>query len=95
MLGFADVNWVIRFNANKDALKEEMEVSLQTISRWLKMSGMKVNEEKTECCLFYKHDQEVMSLRIGDRDVKSKKQMNVLGYYSIHVCCGNHKLTTR
>jgi hypothetical protein len=30
--------------------------ALEGITKWLKQSGLKVNEEKTELCIFYKND---------------------------------------
>ena len=38
-----------------------------------------VNEDKTEVCLFHRHDQPLIRVMIGGRAVTSKKSMNVLG----------------
>ena len=42
-------------------------------------SGMVVNEEKTEICLFYKRDHETVNVSIDNKIVTSKKSINVLG----------------
>ena len=73
------VNNIIRWNINKNVLKTEVEASMEAITNWLTMSGMRVNEEKTECCLFYEQDQEPMSIEINGKFIKSKKHMGVLG----------------
>ncbi len=44
-----------------------------------KKSGMKVNDEKTELCLFHRHNMAQVNVSIGDSIVKSKNEINVLG----------------
>ena len=46
---------------------------------WLKDSGMKVNESKTDLCLFYKGDSTPISLNLYGKTIVSNKTMNVLG----------------
>ena len=47
--------------------------------KWLRQSGLIVNEEKTELCLFYKSDHPAITITINNKRVKSKKSINVLG----------------
>ena len=49
------------------------------VTKWLKDSGLVVNEGKTEICLFYKSDHPLIEIRINDILIKSKKTINVLG----------------
>ena len=56
-----------------------MERRLEMITKWLKDSGLVVNEEKTEMCLFYKTDHAPVELTLNGKIVKSKKTINVLG----------------
>ena len=53
---FADDNYTIRWNNDLQTAKVELEVSLSVITAWFKASGLKVNESKTEICLFSKGD---------------------------------------
>jgi hypothetical protein len=46
-----------------------MEKTLEAITKWLKQSGMKVNQNKTEACLFYKHDVAPINLQVGNTRV--------------------------
>jgi hypothetical protein len=46
--------------------------------KWLKDSGLKVNEAKTEICLFHRQDYPDIHIKVGEALVKSKKSMNVL-----------------
>ena len=49
------------------------------ITKWLKDSGLKVNENKTELCLFYRKDTPQIEIAINNVMIKSMKSMNVLG----------------
>ena len=56
-----------------------MEKSLEAITKWLKKSGLKVNESKTEACLFHRSAEITINLNINGSIIRSKKNMNVLG----------------
>ena len=49
------------------------------ITKWLKDSGLIVNESKTEVCLFHNDDQPLVQLNILGVRVTSTKSINVLG----------------
>ena len=49
------------------------------ITKWLRKSGLIVNEAKTEICLFHKNDQPLITINFLNTQIKSKKEMNVLG----------------
>ena len=53
---FADDNFAITWNKSKQMATTLMQNKLEIMSTWLKGSGLKVNESKTEKCLFYKKD---------------------------------------
>ena len=46
---------------------------------WLKDSGMKVNESKTDLCLFHRGDSTPITLNLYGKMIKSNKSINVLG----------------
>ena len=56
-----------------------MEISLSLIMKWLTGSGLKVNEQKTDLCLFYKKDCTPVGLIVGDVIIRSNKRIMVLG----------------
>ena len=76
---FADDNYIVRWNKHLTALIEDMRESLEMITKWLKDSGLKVNETKTEICLFHKRDQPPIVITFNGTPVTSKQAMNVLG----------------
>jgi hypothetical protein len=51
----------------------------KSIIKWLKKSGLKVNDAKTDLCLFYKNDTTPVVLMLGDSLIRSKHEINVLG----------------
>ena len=76
---FADDKFPLTWNRDKSVLVGIMEVKLKRIMDWLKDSGMKVNESKTDLCLFYKGDSTPISLNLYGKTIVSNKTMNVLG----------------
>ena len=50
---FADNNYVIGYHKEKDLALTELGKKLVRIVKWLKDSGLKVNEKKTELCIFH------------------------------------------
>ena len=76
---FADDNYVLNWNKNKDDLLSEMKLKLEKITKWLTDSGLKVNESKTELCLFHRKDHPQINLPFNNQILTSKPQMNVLG----------------
>jgi hypothetical protein len=49
------------------------------ITKWFRESGLKVNESKTEVCLFHRMDHPPIVIKNGDCTTKTRKSMNVLG----------------
>ncbi len=79
MLAFADDSYRFESGADKTVLVAKMERSLKTTIKWLQKSGLKVNNEKTDMCLFYKHDTTPVIVKVGELSIRSKKEINVLG----------------
>ena len=76
---FADDNFIPRCNKDLPSLVTDMERSLDSITKWLIQSGMKVNNNKTEICLFYKNDVAPVTIVVDNTAVKSKSTINILG----------------
>ncbi len=51
-----DDSFTVCWDRDKSKLVRDMEQELMTLTKWLKDSGLKVNEQKTEMVLFYKKD---------------------------------------
>jgi hypothetical protein len=52
---------------------------LESNAKWLKDSGLKVNQAKTEVCIFHRHNTATVNTEIVDIAVASKNQINILG----------------
>jgi hypothetical protein len=76
---FADDNYILEWNGRLPELLIAMTNKLQRIVGWLTNSGLKVNESKTELCLFHRKDHHPVQINLNDRILISKQSMNVLG----------------
>ena len=54
MSSFADDNFTLKWNCKKNELIKDMERELEMLTKWLRDSGLKVNDGKTEVVLFYR-----------------------------------------
>ena len=79
LTNFADDNFVIRWSKFMPGLIVDMEASLESIAKWLRGSGLAVNDSKTELCLFHRLDQPRFKIKIFNSEIESKNTMNVLG----------------
>ena len=51
---FADDNYLLSWNKTIQQLIIDMEKTLESVTKWLRQSGLKVNDSKTELCLFHR-----------------------------------------
>jgi hypothetical protein len=78
MLAFTDDNYVPRVNCAIPSSIKDIEKILRAITKWLRDSGLVDNQNKTELCLFYKRDVSSITITLGDAQIKSKQELNVL-----------------
>ncbi len=76
---FADDNFVPMIGEDRTELVRNMETSLENIRKWIKHSGLKINERKTEICLFNKRDTNPVNVMIGEDLVTTSDSINILG----------------
>jgi hypothetical protein len=76
---FADDNYVIGYHKEKNLALRELGEKLVRIVKWLKDSGLKVNEKKTELCVFHRNKNTDGNLKIDNTTILAKSEMNVLG----------------
>ena len=79
MSNYADDNFIVRWESDLTKLIKDMEKSLEAITKWLKKSGLKVNETKTEVCLFHRSIEAKIHLSVNGSIIESSKSMSVLG----------------
>jgi hypothetical protein len=64
---------------NKNEVTESLTITLIMITKWLKDSRLKVNESKTELCLFHRKDTQSVQITLSNIFIRSKPSINVLG----------------
>ncbi len=79
LTNFADDNFIIRWNDDIPGLVVDLQASLKAITKWLRGSGLTVNESKTELCLFHRLDQPHITINLFGSEIKSLDFINVLG----------------
>ena len=57
LINFADYNLCVIWNRDLALLIDDLQKRLEMIVKWLKDSGLVVNESKMEICLFHNNDQ--------------------------------------
>lgn len=90
---FADDNFIIRWNSCMEALIIDMQKDLESMTKWLRDSGMKVNEAKTEICVFHRMDCRPITIRINQIPIISLNSMNVLGVQFDNKMNWSHQVT--
>ena len=79
MTRFADDTFILKCNKFPPQFIDDMKRLLELILKWLKDSGLKVNDAKTEICLFIHANTKPIEMEINGSIIKSKPTMNVLG----------------
>ena len=83
MSAFADDTQITNYSKNILELVKKMESDPVNITGWLRDSGLKVNGDKTELCLFYKKDTPWITINFGDTTISSMSSINILGVMNI------------
>ena len=76
---FADDNYIVKHGKQISELINQLKTTIEIIIKWLKESGLKVNDDKTEICLFYRKDTPPIKIEINGIEITSLKSINVLG----------------
>ena len=69
---FADDNYPLASNKDLNILIKQFEEKMNNIIKWLKDSGLKINESKTELCLFHRNDHIPITVSINGTAIKSQ-----------------------
>ena len=75
---FADNYFIIWWNKCLKSLIAEIKRALESITNWLRQSRLKVNESKTEICLFHLKEHPPIEINVLETSLTTKNHMNVL-----------------
>ena len=76
---FADDNFILEHHHTLERVIELAKRSICAVSDWLTSIGMKVNETKTEICIFHKKDVQHIIMDIRGLQIEVKNSIKVLG----------------
>jgi hypothetical protein len=66
IFSFVGGSFDFKSSKNKILLIKDMEKLLESKTKWLKISGLKVNHDKTDLCLFHIQETATVRTKIGD-----------------------------
>ena len=58
---------------------EEIKRKIIRVSNWLKKSGLKINDQKTEICIFHRKEKASATININNNEIKTSNQITILG----------------
>jgi hypothetical protein len=76
---YADDNYLLEHDMNIHATIGKVKMKAELTINWLRDSGMKVNAEKTEICVFSNNDVRQIDIIIDDQTIKTKNTIKILG----------------
>jgi hypothetical protein len=76
---YADDNYVMRTGHELKDVLQRTQQAIENVSSWLKKSGLKVNEDKTELCVFHRRNKIRENIVLGKNIINSKDSINILG----------------
>ena len=76
---FADDNYLHEFDKDLMATIGKVKMKAELVINWLRNSGMKVNTDKTELCIFSNNDMKSITINIDNEMIISKSSINILG----------------
>ena len=76
---YADDNYSIECGSDLDQTIGKVKKKSELLINWLKQSGMKVNADKTEFCIFHRNDVQQKVIILDGAEIKSNSQIRVLG----------------
>lgn len=76
---FADDNYIISEGQNIEESLENCKATTEQAIKWFKNSGLCVNEQKTEVCLFNRNDVGRHWMELNGINIEVRKQIKVLG----------------
>jgi len=79
MCTYADDNFLVEHDSTLNGTIGKVKMKAERTIKWLRESGMKVNADKTEFCIFHHNDVRPSVLVLDNVEIKSKRCMNILG----------------
>ena len=58
---------------------DEIKHKISRVSDWLTKSGLKINDQKTEICIFHRNEKTSLTINKNESEIKTTNQMTILG----------------
>ena len=84
---------------------DEIKNKINRVSSWLTGSGLKINDQKTEICIFHRKEKLSLTIIINNNEIRTTNHMTILGIifdsnlawdlqYNHSIREANHNLTS-
>jgi hypothetical protein len=71
---YAEYTFILKWSNSLQNLIKDMQKSLEAINKWLRDSGLKVKQGKTEICLFSKPNIALVRIMFNRTTIETKNQ---------------------
>ena len=75
---YADDNYIKSENRSLDVALKEIKLKIEGVTKWITKSGLKINEKKTDLCIFHRRAQEKRTIIINGTQIESSDHINIL-----------------
>ncbi|MBF0208930.1 MAG: reverse transcriptase family protein, partial [Oligoflexia bacterium] len=79
LLSYADDNYLVESGRDLDSTLGKVKMKAEFLLKWYRDSGLKVNETKTEVCIFSHVDTEPKNITLQGKLITTNKSIKVLG----------------
>ena len=79
LVTFADDNYQISVGLTEQEALDGCCYQANKMIKWIEASGLVINQEKTEVCLFHRNDIKVRTINIGANAIQVKQHIKILG----------------
>ena len=76
---YADDNYIGAENKILAKALDEIKLKINNVSQWLTQSGLKINDQKREICIFHRKEKVAVTININNNEIKTANQMTILG----------------
>ena len=74
-----DDNYLGAENENLILSINEIKRKIISVTNWLSGSGLKINDQKTEICIFHRREQISLNISINNTEIQTSNKINILG----------------
>ena len=76
---YADDNYMGEENENLELAIQNVSRKTEAVIKWMSSSGLRINETKTEICIFHRSHSSILNVTLNNTRIQSTNTINILG----------------